>query len=129
MNATPILNAVWDTSLTVLVAMLPFVVAYLAPKAAALLKINTETELYQSLYRTIENVLRALLVANGGSAARLPVDMIVEQAVDLVKANNPKAVSQLGQTADDLRTKVLAKLPDAQVKVAEGAAAKVGPTT
>lgn len=99
--------------------MLPVILPILGAKLASWLKISTDDARYQSLYRTIENVLKALIAkAPGGAAALRGVDDdLIARAIEEVKAASPH-VAKLGESDEALKTKIIARLPEAQAAVA-----------
>ncbi|WP_164919711.1 hypothetical protein [Hansschlegelia zhihuaiae] len=114
------LNDVWEAVrpgfLLFIAGLVPVLATWLTAKIVEALKVQKDGELAQSLYRTIDNTLRALvttLAARGGKLDGLPAGLI-NDAIEIVKRDNPKAVSTLGQTDDQLRTKIIAKLPGVQ---------------
>ena len=123
------LNEVWDATrpalLTAITTLAPILATYLTAKLVAFLKVQKDGELAASLYRTIDNVLGSLLKA---AAMRDPSVLkgvpagLVNDAVELIRKQNPKSVEGLSQTTEMLKTKVVAKLGPAQAAVAEAAA-------
>ena len=91
----------------------------------AKLKVDTDTGLAGSLYRTIENGLGAALarqLTSGRLSATTIPATVVDETLDYVKANNAKAIAKLKQSDAALVDKIVARLPDAKAKVVEAAA-------
>ncbi|GLK78063.1 hypothetical protein GCM10008171_33170 [Methylopila jiangsuensis] len=99
--------------------------AFAAAKALEALKTIKDRELALSLYRTIENGLKAIIARRALAGADLgpaTTGAIVREVIDFAKDNNPAAVTKLGQSDDALHEKVLARLPEAKAAVVEAAA-------
>lgn len=114
------MNDVWEAVrpglLLFIAGLVPVLATWLTAKIVEALKVQKDGELAQSLYRTIDNTLRALvttLAARGGKLEGLPAGLI-NDAIEIVKRDNPKAVAALKQSDDTLRTKIIAKLPGVQ---------------
>lgn len=102
--------------------------AWVAARAASALKAIRDDKRAMSLYRTIDNVLTALIktkLEQKADVLRGVPAGVVTDAVAMVKAQNPESVAALNQNDTMLKTKVIAKLPAVQSAVAE-ASAKVG---
>jgi len=128
------MSAVLDQTLTALapqvaafaVAVFALFATWAVVQLKTKLKVDTNTALYQSLYRTIGNAATAALAARSSGAAgalQAAAGSIVDDILKTVKADNAEAVGRLGESDDALRTKILAALPDAQAKVATARAA------
>ncbi|MFD1330709.1 hypothetical protein ACFQ4O_01710 [Methylopila musalis] len=124
-----LLNEIWtglrphvvETAVVIGAAML----AFAGGKALEALKTIKDRELALSLYRTIENGLKAIIARRALTGADLgptTTPVIVREVIDFAKDNNPAAVTKLGQSDDALHEKVLARLPEAKAAVVEAAA-------
>jgi hypothetical protein len=128
------LNDVWtglrpyavEAAVTIGAGVITIVAAWIAQRAASALKAIKNEKQAISLYRTIGNVLTSIvatrLAGEGASILKGVPASIVNDAITLVKAQNPESVSGLSQTDAMLKTKVIAKLPEVQASVAEAAA-------
>lgn len=107
--------------------VLSILIGWLSLKAAATLKAVKDEKRALSLYRTIVNVLTMLIktkVAQGQTAVLSGVPAgIVNDAMAIVRSQNAEAIEALGQTDEQLRTKVVAKLDEVQKQVAAPASA------
>ncbi|GBD48115.1 hypothetical protein [Methylopila sp. Yamaguchi] len=123
------LNDVWaglrpyavEAAVTIGAALL----AYAGAKALETLKAIKDEKLALSLYRTIENLLKAALArrALAGSAIGPEVTgQILKEVLEGTKAVNPKSVTGLKQSDAALVDKITARLPEAKAAVVTAAA-------
>ena len=120
---TSIWAAIGDQVIAALVSLISILLAVALYRVQAWAKAKYDAETYASLYRTIEYVLKALLATRGtGSLAATAASPLIHEAIDMVRQLNPKAVAAAKQDDEALKTKVIAKLPEAQATVAEAVA-------
>ncbi|MFD1330499.1 hypothetical protein ACFQ4O_00610 [Methylopila musalis] len=94
--------------------------AFLAARALEALNAARDRDLALSLYRTIENGLKAIIARRALEGAPVGAEdaaAIVRETVDFAKANNVRAVRKLKQTDAALREKALARLPEARAAI------------
>lgn len=128
------LNDVWaglrpyavEAAVTIGASAIGLVAAWLAARAGAAFKAIKDDKLALSLYRTIDNVLKAILARRvlagapiGGAAA---TGEILREALDGTKENNPRSVNGLAQSDAALVEKITAKLPEAKAAVVTASA-------
>ena len=107
---------------TAILAAVGSAIAAAGAVGAQAFKAIRDEKLVQSLYRTMENGLKARFarrIAEGGLAAATtavtPGDLA--EALDFTKKNNAKAVKALKQSDDALIDKILARAPEAKAAV------------
>lgn len=127
------LNDVWaglrpyavEAAVTIGASAIGLVAAWLAARAGAAFKAIKDDKLALSLYRTIDNVLKAILarrVLAGAPIGAAATGEILREAVDGTKENNPRSVAGLAQSDAALVEKITAKLPEAKAAVVAAAA-------
>lgn len=123
------LNDIWDAVrpalLTLITGLAPVLATIVATKVISALKVSKDSELAITLYRTIDNTLKALITTKLRAGAVVLTGIpggLVSEAIAIVKRDNAAAVDGLGQTDEKLTTKIIAKLPEAQASVAEATA-------
>jgi len=122
-----VLSVIWaavgDQVIAALTTTISILLAVALYRVQAWAKAKYDAETYASLYRTIDYVLKALLAKRGtGSLSAAAVSPLIDEAIDMVRQLNPKAVASAKQDDEALKTKVVAKLPEAQALVAESVA-------
>lgn len=91
-----------------------------AAKALEALNAARDRDLALSLYRTLENGLKAIIARRaleGGAVEAREAAEIVAETVDFAKANNARAVRKLKQSDAALREKAMARLPEARAAI------------
>ncbi|GLK77279.1 hypothetical protein GCM10008171_25330 [Methylopila jiangsuensis] len=91
-----------------------------AARALEALNAARDRDLALSLYRTLENGLKAIIARRalgGGAVEAKEAADIVAETVDFAKANNARAVRKLKQTDAALREKAMARLPEARAAI------------
>lgn len=127
------LNDVWaglrpyavEAAVTIGGSLIAIVAAWLAARAGAAFKAIKDDKLALSLYRTIDNVLKAILarrVLAGAPIGAAATGEILRQALDGTKESNPRSVTGLAQSDAALVEKITAKLPEAKAAVVTASA-------
>lgn len=109
-----------EASVTIVGALITILGSWLALRAAAAFEAVKDRELALSLYRTLENGLKAIIARRaleGGAVEAKEAAEIVSETVDFAKANNARAVRKLKQSDAALREKAMARLPEARAAI------------
>ncbi len=108
--------------LTLIAGLVPILATWLTAELVKRLKVAKDSDLALSLGRTIDTTLKALLARLGSQAAGTPTAQLVDNAMQIIKRDNPKAVAVHAPTDDQLATKIIAQVPEAKAAVVEAAA-------